>query len=537
VTSTIERLAGWAARLTAGEIPPRVREKARWQQASVLAASFGGLEDAAARMVVDAARAHGAGPTPMLANGTTAPRPVAALANAALSCTFDYDEILLLGHPGHSAVTVPLALGAELGRSWGEVVTAQVAADEIEGRLGLATILGPQNGQLLPFLHCAGGAIAAGKLLGLGERALAHALAVSLAQPPAAMWPSFLGGFDVKVLTAAHGTAMGVWAAELAARGFTGALDLLDHPRGFFHRFAFVPFPRALGGLGRAWLTDTLQVKLHAACWYYQALLDVVADVAGRLAAERGRPLRAADVRRVVCRVSFLAEAVDASARDRPRAPLTANEVNFSIPAAVALTLLKGRLRPADLAPAALREVEAEVRQLQGRVEVVHDLAMTRRLVATLDRTLDVAGLIGTATFADLATAARRARHEFPHVGRIKAGDLFGYALAAPRLLSALRDGRRRGHEYDLGDHDLAGLTLPIPGGLELELDGGRRVAEARDVEAGALGLAEAPARVRAKLEETAAPALGAAGAARLAEAIAGAQPATPVRSLLPFCD
>ena len=534
MTTTIERLASWAARLTPGDIPPRVREKARWQQASVLAASFGGLEDAAARMVLEAARAHGAGPTPVLVGRTAVPRPVAVLANASLSCTFDFDEILLLGHPGHSAVTVPLSLGAELQRTWGEVVTAQVAADEIEGRLGLATILGPQNGQLLPFLHCAGAAVAAGRLLGLDERALAHALAVSLAQPPAAMWPSFLGGFDVKALTAAHGTAMGVWAAELAGRGFTGALDLLDHPRGFFHRFAFVPFPRALGGLGRAWLTDTLQVKLHAACWYYQALLDVVADVAVRLAAERGRPLRAADVRRVVCRVTFLAEAVDASARTRPRAPLTANEVNFSIPAAVALTLLKGRLRPADLSLGALREAEPEVRQLQARVEVVHDLRMTRRLVETLDQTLDVAGLIGTASFAELATAARRARHEFPHVGRIRAGDLFGYALAAPRLLGALRDGQRRHHEYDLGDHDLAGLTLPIPGAVELELDGGRRLGDERDVEAGALGLAEAPARVRTKLEETAAPSLGAAGAARLAKAIATARPATPVRSLLP---
>ncbi|MBI5481373.1 MAG: MmgE/PrpD family protein [Deltaproteobacteria bacterium] len=532
MTSTIERLASWAARLTLDDVPPRVREKARWQQASVLAASFGGLEDPAARTVVEAARAHGAGPTPVLAGRTRAPRPVAVLANATLSCTFDFDEILLLGHPGHSAVTVPLALGAELGRTWGEVLTAQVAADEIEARLGLATILGPQNGQLLPFLHCAGAAVAAGRLLGLDERALAHALAVSLAQPPAALWPSFLGAFDVKVLTAAHGTAMGVWAAELAARGFTGALDLLDHPRGFFHRFAFVAFPRALGGLGRAWLADTLQVKLHAACWYYQALLDAVADAAGRLAAERGRPLRGAEVRRVVCRVSFLAEAVDASARERPRAPLTANEVNFSIPAAGALTLLRGRLRPADLSPPALRAVEDEVRAVQARVQVVHDLRLTRRLVQTLDRALDVGGLIGTATIGELATAARRARHEFPHGGRIRAGDLLGYALAAPRLLGALRDGRR--HDYDLGDHDLAGLTLPIPGALEVELDGGRRLVDEREVPAGALALGDAPGRVRAKLEETAAPRLGAAGAARLWKALAAARPATPVASLIP---
>src|SRR5205823_10639347 len=114
-----------------------------------------------------------------------------------------------------------------------------------------------------------------------------------------------------KVLIAAHGTSMGVHAAELAARGFTGALDLLDHERGFFHRFTFVPIPRAFTGLGRAWLSDTLQVKLHAACWYYQALLDAAQSVGQTLADERGARLRARDIRRNTCRVNFLAEGVD----------------------------------------------------------------------------------------------------------------------------------------------------------------------------------------------------------------------------------
>ncbi|HEY3351956.1 MAG TPA: MmgE/PrpD family protein, partial [Polyangia bacterium] len=492
--TTLERMAAFAAGLRLPDIPARVREKARWQLASVLGASFGGLHDPGARAVLAYARATGGGGAArVLAGGFRTARAAAVLANAAVSCTFDYDEILLLGHPGHSAVTVPLVLGEELGATYGDVLAAQVAADEVMGRLGLATVLGPQNGQLLPFLHCAGAAVAAGRLLGLDATRMAHALAVALAQPPAPLWPSFLGGFDVKVLTAAHGAAMGVTAAGLAQGGFTGALDLLDHPRGFFHRFAFVPFPRALGGLGRAWLTDTLQVKLHAACWYYQALLDAAIAARAELAAARGRPLAAADVTRVLTRVGFLAIAVDAAERDRPRDRLTANEVNFSIPAAVALALLGGRLVPADLDPAALAAREADVRALAARTAVVHDRHHTRRLLETLDGALDLAGLVGSASLADLGRAARAIRTEFPQHGTVRAGDVLASVASAPMLLARYHRGRG---DYDLGAHDLANLTLPISATLELTLADGRRVEVTRDIPAGALTLPDAPARV-----------------------------------------
>src|SRR3954463_9122806 len=118
--TTIEQLARWAAELRFDEIPARVVEKARWQQASVIAASLAGLHDPGAQKVLEWARRQGGGPTRILAGGFRAPRAAAAVANAAVSCTFDFDEILLLGHPGHSTVTLPLTLGEELGATWSD---------------------------------------------------------------------------------------------------------------------------------------------------------------------------------------------------------------------------------------------------------------------------------------------------------------------------------------------------------------------------------------------------------------------------------
>jgi 2-methylcitrate dehydratase PrpD len=519
--TTLEQLAAWAAALRFDEIPARVVEKARWQQASVLAASFAGLNDGGARKVLAAARKQGTGETRVIAGGFRAPRAVAAVANAAVSCTFDFDEILLLGHPGHSTVTLPLTLGEERGANFSELVAAQVAGNEIAGRLGMATFLGPQNGQMQPYLHCAGAAVAAGRLLGLDATQMAHALAVALAQPPAALWPAFLGPIEAKILVAAHATAMGLSAAELAAEGFTGALDLLDHPRGFFHRFTFAPFRRALGGLGRTWLSDTLQVKLHAACWYYQSLVDGLVAALAPIG-----PLPAHAVKSVRCRVNFLADAVDATERVRPRAPLTANEVNFAIPALVAVTLLKGRLHPADLTPERLRQMEPEVRALAARVTVTHDWALSRRMMSVLDGAIDVAGLVGDVGMTELARAFRRVRHEFPQADAFDLSQLLQAAVRAPAALSALVRGQKR--EYDLGERDVSGLLLPIPAAFTVELDGGRRLEDERDVPEGALGLPEGPARAAAKLRDAA------PDGDRWVQLLKEARPDTPIQALFP---
>lgn len=497
--TTIESLARWAAELRPEDIPQRVKAKARLQQASVIAASFAGLHDDGARRVLDATRKHGgAGGARVIAGGFRTSRPAAVLANASVSCTFDYDEILLLGHPGHSSVTVPLELGEELGANRLEVLAAQVAANEIQGRLGLATFLGPQNGQMLPYLHCAGAAIAAGRLLRLDSTQMAHALAVALAQPPAALWPAFLGSMDGKILTAAHGASAGVFAAELAAEGFTGALDLLDHERGFFHRFTFVPFRGALSGLGRAWLTDTLQVKLHAACWYYQGLLDALQTAIEPIVRDRGRDLRPGDIRRVTCRVTALAKAVDASEGGGAHRHLTANEVNFSIPAAVAVMLLRGRLLPADLTARRLGEIERDVRELTAKIEVVHDRTMTAAMLRSVDAGIDVVALAAPVSGRELAAAGRAARREFPRASVLDARDLMAILPALPRLVRRHRAARDQ--VYDLGRCPVESCVLSIPGAFEIEwADGGRTTGEGTIPE-GAASLPGAAQKVASKL-------------------------------------
>ncbi len=497
--TTIDAIGAWVSGLRLDAIPARVVEKARLQQASVLAAALGARVSRAAAKVLASVRRRGERATSpasegrIVATGERAPLHAAVFANAACSCAFDWDEVVLIGHPGHSAGLVPLVLAAARRASLGDAIVAQVAANEVAGRLGLATFFRPQNGQHLPSIHCAGAAAAAARLFELDARATAEAIAIALAQPPTPLWPSFLGPIDAKVLTAAHAAEIGLAAAELAREGATGARDILDHPKGFFRRFAFVAVRNAFGGLGRAWLTDTLCVKLHAGCWYFQTALDAAEELRGELARTgEPLPLEARRVRRIEARVPLLAAAVNALSADRQvcGADLTENDVNFSLATSLAL-LLSGdapRLVPDDLTVGALAARAPAVRALAAKVEVVHDLGATRTLLAAVDEAVDLVGLLAGITNRDLVRALGRARGEFGgRAGGLAVRDLFaGVRAFAGALFRRLRGAGRR---YDLGDRggSLAGFAMPLVARVAVELEGGRTLVAERAVPRGAL--------------------------------------------------
>src|SRR6185436_7415592 len=79
------------------------------------------------------------------AKGERVPLHTACYVNAAASIAFDYDDYLFAGHTGHSAVLGALAFGEAAGAAGADVITAQVVANEVGGRLGAALLLGPHN--------------------------------------------------------------------------------------------------------------------------------------------------------------------------------------------------------------------------------------------------------------------------------------------------------------------------------------------------------------------------------------------------------
>src|SRR5947209_6738980 len=153
MTTTVQRLAGWAHELTLAEVPPAVVELCRAQRRSVLAAVAASTGDAASRRVL-AGVASWAGDGPVSLPGIDRPLRAddALYAAAALSIALDFDDYVCFAHTGHSAVLTPVLLAAETAASSTQQLAAQVMANEVEARLGGACLIGPLNGQLWSFV-------------------------------------------------------------------------------------------------------------------------------------------------------------------------------------------------------------------------------------------------------------------------------------------------------------------------------------------------------------------------------------------------
>jgi 2-methylcitrate dehydratase PrpD len=412
--SFCEEAADWASGLTTEAIPPRVVERARLQAENMAAARAAGAEEA--ELVAPAAP-----------EGTIGE----IYRNAAASIAHDWDDYLFMGHTGHSSVWAARAFESDADRA----LIAQIAANEVAGRLGAALLLGPHNGQFWSTIHCAGAAVAAGLGLQLGAEALAHAIAIALYQPPYGLWPGFMGPSS-KLLTAAEPATAGARAALLASAGMVGALDIVENPRGLLTHLAFAPRPAMLGGLGRVWLTDTLAYKARPGCAYLQAAADAA------LAAE----VKAPEVQSIEVEAGYLTCAMERLGAGEALTPV---RVNFSTALSVAICVLAGRLTHEELRREWLADRERELREIAARVSVRHAWELTAR---TLRGPLEAGATLRDLSLADWFRIARRARE----LHMDEAG------LGRAELLDLIRDETRR-REF----RELLGRAWRAGGGIE----------------------------------------------------------------------
>jgi 2-methylcitrate dehydratase PrpD len=509
----VEQVAGWAAELDLGDVPAEVLSLSRAQRAAVLGGVAGSAGDDASRRVLAAVDGWAAaGPAPLVGTNRQVAVEDAVYAAAALSVALDFDDYVSFGHTGHSAVLVPALLAAETGSSGPAQLVAQVIANEVEARLGGACLIGPLNGQLWSFIHAAGTALAAGRLLDLDAPRLAHALALSLYQAPRPTVPGFMAP-DSKLLTVSEPAVLGLRAARLAAAGVTGPLDALDHPQGFLAAFSYAPLRALLGGLGTGWATRTLCVKPYPGCAYVDTTLDAL------LALELPA---ASEIDRVVVDASMLTCEMDkwsseyAGARGRTPTPVT---INFSIAWNVAIALLAGEVSPRQLRAEWLAEHRAELADLAGRVELRHDWELTRSSAEQFAGLLPPRALGRDAGLRTLRRGLSRVRGDHPSiVGGLS--DLRGVG-------AMLRGGRRgwaaAGGSRFWSERALDRFAMTFPARVTVSLRDGRTLSGRADVPRGGAGHAtEGPAAVSAaKLTEWGPALWGDDGTKAVADAIA----------------
>lgn len=291
----------------------------------------------------------------------------AAMANGTSGHALDYDDVNqpMIGHPSVTLLPALFAAGEMTNATGAAIVTAYVIGLDAEARLG--RLINPghfaHGWHPTSTLGPLGAAIGAGRLLGLDEHRLRHALGIA-ASGAGGLRKNF--GSMVKPYHAGQAAERGLAAALLAAKGFDADPDILDGPHGFLQTFRGHA-PEGLDAESvRFGVNEPLEImrsgvglKLHACCGCSHTALDVVLD----LAAEHG--IDAADVDGVECSINV--QAHDALVHHHAKTGL---QGKFSMEYSVAVALLDGATGPPQFADERARRADVDAFQRRVLVRV-----------------------------------------------------------------------------------------------------------------------------------------------------------------------
>jgi 2-methylcitrate dehydratase PrpD len=324
--TTIEQVARRIGALRPEDIPASALDQAAWCMLDLLGAAAAGADQASACAARRFAQGFfTAGPAGVWFARTSLSPTGAAFCNAAAASALDLDDghRAAAGHPGAALVPTALAVGQSLDSNGRDVLASLVIGYEVAVRAAAAR----HPGTLDTFSTgrwCGFGAAAVRCWLeGRRPDILAHAMAISGMHAPlqSASAYSRCGHHTKEGIP--WGTFTGLTAVDLAAHGFTGPLDLWDHP-GYYR-------PQAITqGFGEDWAIFSTYFKAYACCRWLHAALDAWQDLVGE-------GLCADDVEQVD--VHTFQRAVDLNPLPDPA---TLEQAQFSLPFCLAALALKG---------------------------------------------------------------------------------------------------------------------------------------------------------------------------------------------------
>lgn len=298
-----------------------------------------------------------------LPDGRLATPRAAALLNGTAAHAAEVDDSFrdAMYHPGAATVAAALAIAQDRGASGLEFLRGVVLGYEVSTRIGVAMGRAHyRHWHNTGTVGTLGAAASAAGLLGLHGASFAHALATA-ATFAAGLQQAFRMDSMSKPLHAGRAAEGGVLAAQLAAQGVTGSLDVLEGEAGFGRAMSDAPDWSAVGDtLGRDFHITRLTFKNHIGCGHTFAAIDAALDLVRR------HGLRPSDIQRV--HVATYGPALDIACYEDPR---TENEARFSMRFVVATALVHGSVRLSAYTPERL--VDADTRAMMARVATAVD--------------------------------------------------------------------------------------------------------------------------------------------------------------------
>jgi 2-methylcitrate dehydratase PrpD len=301
-----------------------------------------------------------------LAGGRRATLRAAAMINGSASHTVEFDDIFkdAIYHPGCPVISAALAAAQTHGVSGDAFLRAVIVGYEVSTRIGVA--MGRDH---YKYWHTTGtigtfgAAAAVATVLGCDRERFAHALA-TCATWAAALQQAFRSESMSKPLHAGHAADAGALAAMGAAKGVTGALDVLDGTVGFGVAMSgSANWAEATAGLGTRYNITSMTFKNHACCGHTFAAADAA------IALRNQHRLAPSQIARV--RVFAYQATLDVTGSYKADTPF---EAKFSLPYVVACALVHGSVRLGAFTPERL--ADPVVKALMPKVTFERDAAI-----------------------------------------------------------------------------------------------------------------------------------------------------------------
>ncbi|MDK9700751.1 MAG: MmgE/PrpD family protein [bacterium] len=239
--SISRQLARFALQLRYEDLPSEVVNEVKRYIYDSVGCSYGGYHTKDVKILLDLYRTMGGtGEATILGYGDTMPAVNATLINSLMIRALDFNDIYWREDPSHPSDIIPAALsvGELVNASMKDVIVAIVLAYEFEQRLCEFAVPGVRerkwhHATLTQFVS----PIVAGKLLGLTEDQMVHAIGISGSHSHTIGCPTAGKLTMMKNTVDPMATQAGVFAALMAQRGYTGTEAVFEGKEGFMDVF------------------------------------------------------------------------------------------------------------------------------------------------------------------------------------------------------------------------------------------------------------------------------------------------------------
>ncbi len=338
-----EVFAAFSAGLTFEAIPTKVLEKAKLLILDTIGVALGAAADDSAAMATAAAAVLGeTGTATVLGQKRSFSPHAAAFANGSLAHAFDFDDthIETLLHP--SCVLVPALLAAaEANNTSGkDALVAFVAGTEVTLRLAQMARqqLNRRGFQTSAVAGSFGAALIAARCAALSEAETTNVIGLAGSVAPSGIMQCVPAGASAKQMHPGWTAHCGLMALDLHKAGFTGPSSIFEGPLGVFNAFLNGIEPEAFKGpLGSHWELLAIRSKLYPCGHPIHANLDCALEYVRTHGSDPDK------IEKIELAVPEGAIHTVCEPWEKKKTPATAYDTRFSLPYAVAVTLMSGQ--------------------------------------------------------------------------------------------------------------------------------------------------------------------------------------------------